>query len=310
MSQAVFYKHSGKGVEAGLVASLFVAFPAILALAAVYAVAVAFIPIVGYVTFLLAGGFGWGAAWVVGKTLRWAKARNTALPMIVTVALVVLAYGFSWVVWTYSMLASNGVTSVGFGELMLPWNLLFIMIEISRVGAWSIMDFVPTGVFLWLLWAAEAVLVIGAAIFGATAYGIIEPFCERCKQFCMPEMALATIPAVDSQELGDRILARDFEVLAETFEQLGEGYYHILQCSRCPSCDEMATLSLYRVIPRVDENGNPNDLLEPVVRQMLATSADLEAIETVLDSISSEMSEPSSSEPEVDEYQQGEAVPA
>lgn len=310
MSQAVLYEHSGRGLGAGVAASLFVAFPAILALAVVYAVAVAFIPIVGYVTFLLAGGFGWSAAWVMGKTLRWAKARHSALPMFATVALVVLAYGFSWVVWTYSMLASNGVTGIGFVELMLPWNLVIIMIEISRVGAWSIMGFVPTGVVLWLLWAAEAVLVIGAAVYGVRSFGVIEPFCERCNQFCMPETALATIPAVNSQDLGERILARDFAVLEETFEDLGEGYYHILQSSRCPSCDEMATLSLYKVTPRVDEQGQPNDLIEPVVRRLLATTADLQTIDGILESLSPERNEPSTTETDIDEYQQSDAVPA
>ena len=75
------YRHSGRFPLPGVALSLVAGTAAGVILAFVYAYLVLYIPLAGYLTFILTAGFGGLAGGATGVLLHWQKVRNNAVAL-------------------------------------------------------------------------------------------------------------------------------------------------------------------------------------------------------------------------------------
>src|SRR5688572_3905604 len=175
--RATYYRHSGRFSPPGALIGLAGGLLAGVALAFAYAYSLAYIPIVGIVTFILSAGFGALVGFVTGRLLRVGHVRNNAVTTIVTLTVALVAFYMSWVAWIHAI-AGRADADIPLAEIAsqpaLVWELVQ---EINKVGAWSLKGFTPTGTFLWILWAIEACLIVVPVFLVTSAMLGGRPYC-------------------------------------------------------------------------------------------------------------------------------------
>src|SRR4051812_23425629 len=155
----LYYKPSGEvtvaGLSAGLFGGLFVGF----VLAFIYAYLLAYIPFI-YLNVLCAVGYAFGLGCVVGWLLKSGKMRNPLVGAFVTVLVSLFSYYVCWAVWLAAMLGRSDVDASALSLALHPGTLLGLILLVNEHGAWRIAKSPVTGIFLWVIWGIEAVIVL------------------------------------------------------------------------------------------------------------------------------------------------------
>lgn len=163
-SAATSQEHSGPSGLLGLVLGTVFGLAAGIALAFAYSYATALVPIVGYITFALSVAFGLGIASAVAYGFRLGNARSATLSATVGLVVGTIAFYVSWAVWVYAMIRRGDLVDISLTSLVTnPAGLFDIIQGINQGGRWTMGSFTPRGVLLWIMWAIEALLIIGPA---------------------------------------------------------------------------------------------------------------------------------------------------
>jgi len=163
-----FYKESGisNPINIGLVVicSLF----SILFLSYFYTLFITYMPIV-YFNFLVVIGFGLSVS-IVSRIFNIVfKIRNRKRTIFITMMLAFFAIYFQWVCYLFIIsFESFNILLIfeNFGFflsiLFRPDVVVLNIIDISKIGLWSLgtSDLYLKGFFLWLVWMAEAAIII------------------------------------------------------------------------------------------------------------------------------------------------------
>lgn len=195
---SLYYQPSNKMPLGG--ALLFVlggvAVAAVLAL--VYIYAIWYIPFV-YINFFLCLGFGLVLGAGLMLLARAGKLRSpkgvAALAVLVGLAAVYLEWGVYLTLLFNSETIGAGRdadTSTSFSGGLLasiltnPAQMWEAIRKINETGTWSLKGATPTGVFLWLIWLLELVLIVGGAYLLAASQAT-EPFSETANEWADEE---------------------------------------------------------------------------------------------------------------------------
>jgi len=133
------------------------------------------------------------------------------------------------------------------------------------MGAWSVAGLTPTGAVLWVLWGAEALLILAPAAL--VPLGVLSvPFCERCDLWCEPSQDVARFTDCDATELKRRAETEGPDFL-DWLKALGAPSLH-----DCLSCGNLHTLTLkaVRIWPG-DDRENMESEREIVNQLVLST---------------------------------------
>ena len=183
----VYYKPSGK------FSPLFFLYVLIIVLAAVPVISVAYIylsyytPIV-YLKIFVTIGCGIALGFLMGFAARLGKARNPALVLVSTVAVMCIAKYVQWTVYIPLVFSdSYRVISMTFGERFLtslyllaePGTVLELAGVINAIGAWSMGrgGQAVSGISLLAVWVMEFAAMTGAACLTSGKHPGF-PFCE------------------------------------------------------------------------------------------------------------------------------------
>ena len=238
------YKHSGKfspiGIVAGIVAGVVVALP----LAYLYAWGIIKID-EQHLAFLATTVYGVAVGAAVAMGLKWGKVRNSMLGGAVAILPAAVSYYCSWAFWVKNIVFIFEKEELDAFSLMSHPHALWSVIKlINQDGTWgSTSTDMTKGAELWLIWAGEALLVLGVA--ASIAYVILEaqPFCERCQLWCSSSEKLHLSPG-NASLIRRSLFKRDFTFL----EKLGPGSKmssHLMaQLHSCPNCGDLNTLTL------------------------------------------------------------------
>lgn len=270
-----YYKSSGKftlaGLSLGLVGGLLVG----LLLAFAYAYIISYLPFV-YLNFLCTIGFGALLGLAVGSLMRLGKVRSFGVAALVALVVAAASLYFSWAVWV-SVLLGKADLQVGVLELaQQPAGLWEIVNKVNEVGAWKISNSTVSGGFLWLIWAAEAAIVLGGAVIAAAGMLGTSPFCESCQSWCSHTKGLITVADVEPAELKGRVEARDFDYvkgLAPKTE--GQRDWARFDLYECPGCGKTNTLSVVRESITTDKKGNNSTNSSAVVKHLLLDKSEV-----------------------------------
>ena len=266
------YKHSGRVPVAGLLWSLMVGGATAALLGVVYAYATNYIPLV-YINFLLTIGYGAAIGGAVGAGARMGRVRN--LPVVVSGGVLMGLVGL-YVAWAFDPMAR-----FGFSPVFDPLALYAYVQVFYENGFWGMSgDNTVSGIFLGVVWAAEAGTILFLA--GKIPAGVLaeKPFCENCIQWGTTEGAVQRLSVTPEQQGSlNRLLTGDLQALAQFDRTPGDqGPYLTLDLTTCSSCAESNFLTVSLVTPTTDREGKPTSVVQPLLQNLVVHESEIELI--------------------------------
>ncbi len=238
------YRHSGRFTVTGVLLSVILGAVAGWALAWPYAYSILYVPIVGVFTCLIAGGFGLLAGLCAGLALHWRKVRSAPVAGVVGFVTGLAALYAGWAVWLHAVIARVGESVSSFALLLYPPGMWEVMRQINQVGIFTLRGIHPTGIGLWVLWGAEAAIIVGCAAYATHAFIQQDPFCETCEQWAGGKDGVARVRQADPDTFQRIFVTRDFSQL----EKLGAAQKpdpHLrLDIHECDKCKAFQTLTV------------------------------------------------------------------
>ncbi len=244
------YRHSGKydttGLLSGLAAGMLLGIP----IAFLYNYGI-FEITSAKLRMLCPVGFGALIGAVCGGVMYTSKVRNTTVAGGVGAVSALFALYVSWVGWVLHLVFPARWVFNVLGPSLRPLALWSAVRKINATGTWGYEHGGPTtGAFLWLMWACEALAVVGFASLVAVALIKRLPFCERCNVWCRERHAIFISPVLPPAQIKTQVESQDFQQL-EKFPVADKKKPHFrVELRTCGVCRSLNTLSLVQNLPR------------------------------------------------------------
>lgn len=258
MSLVNAYTHSGR-LGAGLFLVPTVGFVSAAVLSVAYAYANVYIPIAGYVSFILTAVFAIG----VGMAMSWSavasKCRNTGFVHLVGFVVSLAALYFAWVSFVFVILQRDFSDDVEVSLIDIALNpgaLWEFILVVNENGWYSIGSWTPSGGVLWAFWVIEAITVAVIITFGA-AIGVTDRvFCERCSAWCQSEKGVLCLGVPEDDAVVARIVDGDLNVFQELHNVERTAVKSIrVDVDSCEHCGEFATWIAQAAVEKPKKDG-------------------------------------------------------
>lgn len=268
MFGAMYYRHSGGFSPSRLAMFLPVGLVCGALLGVAYGYLFAYLPIVGYVSFILAAGFGLLLGTGIVFLAGLAHVRSRPVMILVTLLVAGVAYYTSWVAWVHA-LAGRADVAIPFGELATSPGLLWAFISsINEHGVMSISGWIPKGVVLWLFWGLEVLLIFVPALMVVTNVRSSSVYCEACKDWCKQAPAI-DLSVADLDDIAQRLEGGDVQTLMALPPRDAEAAawtrVEVMQCG----CTKTNTLSVKSVWIETDDEGAQSEKDAVVVNRLI-----------------------------------------
>jgi hypothetical protein len=168
--------------------------------------------------------------------------------------------------------ALYGQAGIPVAFIARPDVLADLITSIDETGLWYLIDDVkPQGIFLTLIWIAEAVIILGAAIYQCKERMKTQVFCEECLKWGTSRH-LATIRAENLGDLQSALQAGNMEALAAaTPKRAADTRWAIVDLEGCGSCDTLQTLNLAECTETRTKEGKAVIKVKRLIKRMLLT---------------------------------------
>ncbi|MDU0369473.1 hypothetical protein ACFPAF_03635 [Hymenobacter endophyticus] len=280
----LYYQPSGRFTVSGVLGLLGAGAVVAVPLALLYVYAVWYIPFI-YVNFAVTLGFGFGLGWALKKMVRAGKLRNPKLVGWLSVAIGVWAWYVQWCVYIALLAGAGETESLGsrasfthttfqedvfLGSLLNPAAVFSVLPGLAEEGTWSIFKVTVSGVFLYLIWLAEFLIIVFLAwTLPHSEAGV--PFSELAGEWAekttLPQRAVhftdaaATKVALEAADWGH--LQPHQQDAATGLDPFGRLHFY-----RAPSDPECCYLSLENVTIELDKNGKSSEKTADVVEYL------------------------------------------
>ena len=277
-----YYRHSGVvNLPGVLTAALIGAVVAIVG-GIVYAYAVRFIPI-DKLNALACLGFGCVLGFVPATVLLKRKVRNLPVSLAVIGVVAVLGLYTAWVAW--EAIIMSAVTAPHFGPLqrfLHPVAVVQLAVRINEVGTWgtssvgsSTAPEATKGTALAVIWAVEALTILGVPLAAGKLVLGSSPFCDACDRWCEAATTVRFTAPVDGKVLRQKLEAGDFAHVAALGPPTANGGMEFKR-QHCNKCGRLNTLTVTRQSVTRDRKGKVKKKRSTVViNKLLVTPDDL-----------------------------------
>ena len=241
----VYYKHSGRFSIGGLTIGALVGCSAASILGYLYARGSVLIDDERFAV-LATVAFGAAIGACTGYGLIWGKVRNQRANVVIQAAASLLGLYLSWAVWVDVIFQRDHVENPGWAEFAKNPGILWRAVSyINQYGTWSLGKGDATkGFELWLVWGAEAAMVIGISMF--VGYEVLRrhAFCERCESWCRRGAKLLLSSPHNVTLLKRQLESNDWKSL-ETLTAGNKGADHLaIMLDSCEQCGQLHTMSM------------------------------------------------------------------
>jgi hypothetical protein len=272
------YRHSGKTPLAGLTLATLAGLATAIVLGVAYSYAIVYCPIV-YLNALLTFLYGCAIGVVVSWAAKTGHVRSRLMPSVIGVTCALIGL---YVAWGTDRIARFGIPP---GGVTIPFELdeLRGYIEFFYAnGFWAIghgganNNANVSGIFLAVVWFAEAVTILGGAAFvpWQRLSGLV--YCEPCERWAQTAKGVQRLSfGVDDAIIG-HIAAGDLSPL-DTWPRAkpGDQFFYRLNLDTCTNCTNSNYLSIERVITQLDKKGKPQQVVTPVITRLAVDPADV-----------------------------------
>lgn len=225
-----YYTPSGRYSPTSLVFLLILCSTAFPILGGLYTYAIWYIPFI-YVNFLVTAAFAFGIGFLMNKLVfRLGKVRNLKLAVFLTVFGAVAAMYAHWVVWADLIINSTEVmgtermgivkSSTNLDQLLPiaahPGLLFDLMVEVNEYGTWGLFNATVSGLFLWIIWALEAIIVVVGSIMFSVGQAK-QPFCERSDKWFKERQLPAMSSIISKEDLVEELEQGKDQILSTLF---------------------------------------------------------------------------------------------
>lgn len=246
---ANYYEHSGKfapqGPILGLVGGIAVSVP----VALLYDYALFSVPYLK-LRFLLPMVFGMLVGGACGAMMCLGKVRSKQLAAAVAFVTSFAGLYVSWVAWLAGVLHFVNPT-YPFPGALHPLQIWNAVVAVNAHGTWSSGGDAPMhGTTLWLVWAGEALLVLGFGVMAGVALVQRRPFCERCGQWCKKQCKLYFAPSVQPADLKAQLESGNLGTLDKLAPGNKKQPHYRIDVHTCSVCQQLNTLTLEQIFPR------------------------------------------------------------
>jgi hypothetical protein len=289
-----FYRHSGQFSLTGLVIGLTVTSIVGSALAFIYAYALIYIPLI-YINALLTLGFGIALGFIAAGFISLFKIRNTRQACIMTFLGVLAAYYMVWVFWMIAHIHGELPNASAWALAKHPGSVWRLMLIFNENGTWSLgrhSSTPVTGIFLALIWIAEAGMIFGGAFM--TIFGRLRlPFCEQCQNWCEERKAVVAVSAKGIEALKQGLVAKNWSALGEAgpHDPL-LGTWCTVDLHGCASCGQTNTLTLNSVTVTTDKKGREKKENKILVDRLLLEVEETQSLLAECERLKSPPAEP------------------
>lgn len=267
------YRHSGK----------FVAYAPLLPVLATlllgmqfglgYAHLMMWIPLI-FLKMILTGLYGLFFGWVTLQLLKVGKVRNTAIATLSGATVGLMALYFEW----------SGTISVVFPHTPLPWSPSAIfsgMQQLYRDNYWSLANGAHVyGVFLVLIWAVEAFIIVGLCVYIPYRRISSTPFCEESSVW-LDQTEIFYIPGTftDPAQIA-ALKAGDVMLLTEAKpKDKGDDRFTRFVLKHSPRCPLFSTLRLQSVTLTQNVRGEYQEKRSSLTGDLILSPEMLELID-------------------------------
>lgn len=275
MSEAVsYYRHSGRFWIPGVMMAGLASVPAAIVLGWLYGLANWYDPVV-FLQFLVVAAWAAGLGGAIGYLGRLGKIRAPWLIAAITLFAAVISIYVGWGSYLAAFASSAEV------ELEVstydPFVMVSLMSAIAEEGIWSIGrggGLTPSGLFLWGIWAVEALCVLIGAPFVAITV-LDHPYCEESDDWFetvysdLQTRFADPADALQLAESGDLLRFADLPVHPD-------GHHLTLSLHASPN-GQVGTLSVQFVKVGVDNKGKPTKSADTVVKHLILRGERLDA---------------------------------
>lgn len=251
-------------------------------LAVAYAYADVYIPVAGYVSFILTVAFAAGVGWAVSFAGVKAKCRNVVVMRILGFAIGLIAVYFSWVAFMYVLatrdLGDDFNSSLG-AILLRPDAVWHFAAAVGETGWYQLRGGSVNGTFLWVTWAVEALIVVGIVTFMATMGITGRVFCERCGAWCRRGKHFMRLLIPHDKELFARVAEGNVEALAQMpVAPADVSPYLRVDVDRCDTCPDTATWQAVLVTHQKNKQGKLEEKAHNVTARLLLSADGLKRL--------------------------------
>ena len=246
---ANYYKHSGKFSPHGPIMGLFGGIAVSVPAAFLYNFAIFSVP-GAKARFLCTIVFGLLLGGVCGAMMCLGKVRSKLVAGIVAFASSLAGLYVSWLAWIlHLMYPSHWVLNI-IPAALRPLQFWKAVLAVNLSGTWGFAGGTPVhGAALWLVWAGEALLVLGFGVLGAVALVQKRPFCERCEQWCT-KSKLYFAPALPCEDFKIQLESGDVSELEKLPSGNKKQAHYRIDLHTCGVCQQLNTVSLEQSFPR------------------------------------------------------------
>jgi hypothetical protein len=214
------------------------------AMGAAAAVAWVYQFLIDVIPLLLVRGFiAMGFALLLGFISAWAlrlgKCRNLRIAMLAGACTGLTALAASHVYEYINMHIAAGVPVRGG---MPVWDYVRMRTDTGWSFGRSGSGIPIRGVFVWIIWGAEAALLVLGGLFGVSASAA--PFCEACGRWADREKAKFTVKGPSEESLGGVKGATDLVAVLDVREGPEDGKELVYSLRDCPNCARFPTLTV------------------------------------------------------------------
>lgn len=242
------YRPSGKFTAAGLVVPLLVGAAVAFPLGLVYSKALRWIPFV-YINMLATCAYGFALGWLANLAVKHTRVRNVTLATLLGAAIGCIGVyfewsGFIWAVWEEAPLFSP------------PGDILAAMSFLYEHGSWGMRSGGNvTGVFLALIWIAEAGTILVFATMLPRAFAQDTPYCEKTGCWLEEQKQIDTLEAIRDPVQREAVRAGDIMPVVQAKPRGDELVHTRLLLKRSPKCHVFCTVRVQEVTYEVDKDG-------------------------------------------------------
>lgn len=278
------FELSGRGAMAWMLPAIGI--PAAAASAFVYAWINVYSPVAGYISLLFVAMLAAGAALPVAYAGRALKVRSVMQLRIAGAVSGASAIYFAWAFFAWVMLLKGDPDNApsAWQFVRMPEAIWEFANLVAEDGWYSIShSLTPRGTVLWLFWAIEAAVVIGAGMFLAPHWIQGRAFCEDCSAWMVDEDALM-VPA-DVGGLPGAVRKLGLPGIQQVKPPSeGASRWLSLGRQRCPICKDAAVYQIDDVKIVKTEKGNKAQAspIVPLSWQRQAEAEELSRVEQLL----------------------------